>query len=877
MTRSALAALVLCLVLAAPSIAGDPAADQLVFTGAYAPGQNTLTYSNNVYSFTFTGDETLTYQVDLSDPKVAGGMLRIRELTSDSYPMDEGGVYFRDAAGSFWMPLATWSKTTLTGHSKSGNVLTLDYLMDFNGLHAFRYEIRSQGKQLRIRALDPSGSLTLANNFSGLYFGKSTGVENPVTVRMQGTLAMPLTLFRKKVGSKTDHYFTANMLDLFQTNSSDHTMGPVLAPVLGADSTTQAMDTRAGYLQLSNGKLAGPLDDAIILVVSSRIRDVLTDSTAPPSPYHTLLANRMILNLPSTNWPSYDAMFDQYLSLGMYSIAGYFFLEWSASADDPPAFQSNVGPDWVPAVDAANFDSMLQHGLAMGALLGSYTAFNCMPATAPGWVYDPSQFVKDAAGVAKNWLGYPLIGVEASGLHAASESAKLEDLGCTLAYLDIQTYGSIDKAPDGGHLDQTASSPWAKTNRKAFGAQKSWIDGMRGTLSGPLLGEGSIATLNSNMEFLYYGYVDSVQRTINTGGNVQANALPAGSPYAPTNWPIIPEYEWRVAVKNQVNHGNGFYERFFGPSDGPTIVEANGYPIFPLTQDAMDLYQAFLITYGHAGSLTTNGAKYATGGHITHPGAAQTYFMTNALQALYYLSPVKTISYRVGGAFKSFEEVLFDSESLDTFRHVPVQIDFQNGLRIVVNHGTVPLTINEGGVTYTLPAKTGWYAGTGNSWLVSFSAIPPGTGGKRIDYCKATGQYEYFNGRGAVSGYGGITTTAKRSKWKVTPTNLTVTEDAEGNLTSTTGTPPNLDAVMISPDDVILDEGERTGLKAVANFDNGGLLDVTTLLHWYSTQPDVATVNDRGVVTAVGSGETQIVAISLPFALLSVPATVSVP
>ncbi|HEX5011452.1 MAG TPA: Ig-like domain-containing protein [Planctomycetota bacterium] len=868
---------VLCLALASQASAGNPALDQLIFTGASSPGKNTLTFSGNVYSFTFKGDETITYQLDMSDPKVAGGMLRIRELTSDSYPMDEGGVCFRDAAGLYWMPSGTYKKTTLTGQSMSGTTLTLDYLLDFNGSHPFRYEIRSKGKQLRIRVIDLSNNLAVSDNFCGMLFGKATGIEHPVPVRMQGTLAMPITMFRKVVGSETDHYFTANMLDLFQCNSSDHTVGSMLNPVLGADSSTQCMDTVKGYVPLSNGKLAASLDDAVILVVSSRVRDVFVDSTAPDSPYHSLLSNRMILNLPSKNWGSYDQMFDQYLSLGMYSIAGYYFLEWSSSAIDPPAFDNSVGPDWSPAVDPVNFKSMLKHGLGSGALLGAYTAFNCMPATAPAWTYDASQIVKDATGIQKNWLGYPIIGVEASAAHAASESSKLKALGCNLAYLDIQTYGSIDKAPDGGHLDQSASSPWSKTNRKAFGAQKSWMDGMRTTLGGPLLGEGSICTLNSNMEYLYYGYVDSVQRAINTGGNAPAEDLPAGSPYAPTNWPIIPEYEWRVAVQRQVDHGNGFYGRFFGPSDGPGIVEANGEPIYPLTQDALDLYQAFLITYGHAGYVCTNGAKYTTGGYITHPDAAQTYFLTNALQSLYYNSPITTIAYFVGGSFKTFEDVLFDTESLETFRHVPVRMDFANGLRIVVNHRSTPLTIVEGGVSYTLPAESGWYAGTDDGSLLSFSAIPPGTGGKRIDYCKAKGQYEYFNGRGAVTGYGGIGTGYKLSKWTVKPSNLTVTENPAGDLVTSQGALPSLDLVIIMSDDVTLNAGDRTGLRAVATFDNGGLLDVTTLLEWHSTQPDVASVNNAGVVTALKSGQAKILAISAPGAgLISLPATVTV-
>ncbi len=878
MSRNRPAALVLCLGLAGPAFAQGPAADRLVFTGASAPGQNTLSFANNVYSFDFSGDEHLTWQIDLSDPKVAGGMLRIREVTSDSYPIDGGGPGFRDAGGLVWVPESNYTKTTLTGHSLSGNVLTLDFLLTFNGSHPFRYEIRAEGKQLRIRASDPTGSVVLADNFAGLAFGKSTGVENPVPIGMQGALAQPITMFRRVTAEGTQHFFTANMLDMFQSNASDYRISGLQAPIIGPDSTTYSLDTLAEYRAMTSGQLAAPLDDTLILVVSGRIRDVLLDSTAPATPYRSLLANRLFFSAPSSNWVSYDEMFELYLSLGMYSLAGYFFLDWSSSAIDPPSTAS-VGPDWWPAVDAAKFEPMLQDGTAMGALLGAYTAFNCLPATAPPWVYDATQIVKDGNGVDKTYygLGFPLLGVEASGLHAQAEAASLAAAGAGLAYLDIQTYGSISKGPDGGHLDQNASSPWAKTMRRGYAAQKMWFEDLRDALGGPLLGEGSIGTANSNMEFLYYGYSDSVQRCINTAGGTNAANLPAGSPYAPTNWPIIPEYEWRVAARKQVNHGNGFYERFFGPSDGPGIVQSDGLPIYPLTQEALDLYQAFLITYGHAGFLTTNGAKYATQGWVTHPAAAQTYFMTNALQVLYYGSPIATIRYFHDGAWKSFEQVVFATESLDSFRHVPVRLDFESGLRIVVNHGSTPLDISEDGIDYTLPARTGWWAGLGDGWLVAFSAIAPGTGGQRIDYCKATGQYEYFNGRGQVGGYGGLSTSDKLSTWTVTPTNLTVTEDSAGILTSLAGTAPPFDGVVILPEDVTLDVRGQAGLKAVASFSNGGLLDVTTLMEWHSSKPEVAIISEAGIVTAVDSGEAKIVAVALAGSLVSAPVTVTVP
>jgi hypothetical protein len=877
MAHGRVAALVLCLGLASPAFASDPSTHQLIFSGAAAAGQNTLSFASNAYTFTFTGDETISWKIDLADPKVAGGMLRIKELSSDSYPIDEGGVIFRDAAGAFSYPISNYKKSVLAGHSMSGGVLTLDYVLNLNGSHPFRYEIRAQGKQLRIRATDPTGSTAVGNNFCGLAYQKSTSVEHPVPIRMQGALGIPITMFRRATSSGTQRWFVANMLDFFQSNGTDYRIGPLIAPVITETTTTYSVDTATKYEPLSNGKLAAPLDDALVIAVSSKIRDVMLDSTAPLSPYRSLLSNRMVFDAPAIIWPKYRELFDLYASLGMHNLAGYFFFDWTQSALDPPG-PSSMGPDWAPAFDAANFEAMLHHGTSQGILLGAYNAFNCLPATAPGSVQDLTQVVRDAAGNPKTYfgMGFPLLGVEASGLHAKAESAALAELGANAVYLDIQTYGSISKGPDGGHLDQTANSPWAKTHRQGYAAQKAWFEEMRKTLDGPLLGEGSIAQANANMEWLYYGYVDSVQRCVNTGGSMDGWEYPAGSPEAPTNWPIIPEYEWRVAAKNQVNHGNGFYHRFFGPSDGLTVVEGDGTPIYPLTQDALDLYHAFTITYGHAGFAITEGVHSGSQGYVTHASAAQTYFMTNALQSLYFNTPISKIEYRHNGIWKTFEEVIFATESLESFRNVAVRLSFQNGLKIYVNHNkNGNLAITENGVNYTLPKKTGWWAGLGD-WLVAFSAIPPGTNSKRIDYCRATGQYEYFNGRGAVSGYGGITTTDKRSKWRVTPMNLTVTEDAAGKLASVMDLPPGFAGIQILPGDVDLAIGERAGLKAVAKFSNGGLLDVTMLLKWESTKPGVVSVTDSGIVTAKAKGNAKIVAVDLTGSLLSVPVPITV-
>jgi len=864
-------------ILSGAAHASDPATDKLVFTGNKSVGAYSITFANNKYSLGFAGDEVITYTIDLSDPQNAGGMLRIRELTSDSYPMDGAGFIFKDPGGLFWFPKDNYKKTTLIGHSASGKKLTLDYRLDFNGTHLVRYEITQEGKGLRVRMLDPTGNTNASSNFSGVVYGASTGVETPKLVRMQGTLAWPIVLFRKPTAQGNQHFFTANMLDMFQTNSCDYGLFNMNNPTIGADSIICNYTTSTQYKPMSNGMLAAPLDDTYLVIVSGRIKDVLLTSTAPPSPYHGLLVNRMVFNGPEHSWQWYLDMMDQYMSWGMYNLAGYLF-EWSGAIKDPPA-TINVGPDWYPALDPAKFAALMAKSRQYGILFGAYSAFNCVPQNAPSSVYHPEEFVRDAAGNVKTYtnLGFPLLGVEASGPHAQAEIGKLQASGASAVYLDIQTYGNLSKAPDGDHMDQQATSPWAKTLKQGFAAQKAWFAEMKDTLTGPLLGEGSIATVNSNQEFLWYGYVDSVQRCINTAGGANASTLPAGSPFAPTNYPIIPEYEWRVAAVEQVNHGNGFYDRFFGKSDGGTIVNmSTGLPNFPLSEDAQDLYQAFVISYGHSGYVTTNGNQQVSGeGYLSHAAAAKTYFMTNALQTYYFTSPIAAIRYLNGGEWKSFEEVLFASETTDTFRHIPIALQFANGLKIYVNHGSTSLNVTEGGVTYTLPAKTGYFAGL-PGLLTCFSAIAPGTNGKRIDYCRAPGQYEYFNGRGQVSAYGSISTAAKRSKWNVASTNVTITEDAGGMLAVAQGTKPAITNIVLVPGTSTMKKGDRVGLRAVAIFSNGSALDVTTYLDWFSAKKNVATVNSGGVIEAMDNGACKIYAMLPSGGTLAVPVNVKV-
>ena len=81
---------------------------------------------------------------------------------------------------------------------------------------------------------------------------------------------------------------------------------------------------------------------------------------------------------------------------------------------------------------------------------------------------------------------------------------------------------------------------------------------------------------------------------------------------------------------------------------------------------------------------------------------------------------------------------------------------------------------------------------------------------------------------------------------------------------------------MAAPAAGTLKVGDRMGLKSIGLFANGGMMDFTTLLGWYSTNPGVASVSTAGIVTAVGKGKTKIAAVGLGGSLLSNVVTVTV-
>lgn len=853
--------------------AGAQSGDHLVHVGAAAPGTVSTSFSSNVYHLSFTGDETLDYQINLADHPVARGILRVYEASSGCWPIHDGGAGWMLANGVVGAPQHLAQYTTLVNHYRTSDSVVLEFEDNADGgTHHRRYTFTLHGKSLQIRAQDLGGMTSYLSNFCGLLQGPTLEMESPSYLPIQGALATPIVSFLN--GSQ--RWFYGELLDMPASHSADYflDMDPIPS---GATSVMASMHSFNGYKRQSNGRVPAPLDDTLSITLSTRLRDVLAQPTQPVSPYRELLESRLMLALPSDHWTDYGALWNAFESWGLDEIAGYFF-HWSAGGPDTPGGE-HLGPDWYPALDPANFSSMVQAGTAKGYLLGGYMAFNIMPPTAPPGVWNPAQIAR--TDTLSNKLsvqyGLPMLATTSSQANAARECNLASQIyGLNMAYLDIQTYASPSKGADGDHLDQVAGSRLANTLQRALYEQKRWMRRMSDTYHGPLVGEGSIATRDSNMEWLWAGYCDSVQRVINTDRGLHASEMPAGDPASPTLWPIIPEFELRVMQKLQVNHGNGFPDRFFSRSDGSNFVNmSTGQPLYPMTEAMLDRYRVYEITYGKSSYVQCNGVFDGVGNYTRIADVVKEFYLMNELQRRYLASSILAIEYFDNGAYKTVEEMLGLAGSTAGLRDPRLRLRYASGLDVYLNHKSSAWSVTIAGTSYTIP-EDGFVAVQPGTGFVAFSAAAPGTGGARIDYCNAPGRYEFFDGRGAVNAYGGIDTGGlKLLRVRNLVHAVTVWETSSGALQTSTGTPPAIVNVTVEPTNPTVRAGHRVAVHAIANYAGGIWRDVTMLVDWSSSDTAVATINEGAALSAWNPGSVQIGCTSFGGAPV-VPATIVV-
>lgn len=825
-----------------------PEDDRLIHLGARAEGATSVVKEGDVWKLRFVGDESVEYQINMADSGIQGGLARVYEANSASWPIAYAGPGFRLANGAMATPAFLVPHCTLTLEYATADSVVLEYIDQFEGVHHRRHTYKLEGKTLRVRFESLNKAYrSFTSNYAGLWVDRSVGTDDPSLVKMQGSLATPIVRFE----NGAEQWFLGSMLDVTQSRAANWSLPQPSQVVETAGSIDFVHSTINGYVRNTGGTMNNVLDDTLSIVVTQKLADALVTPTTEASPYRRLFEQRttVLLGGDNTPWAAYLAHLDQLRDWGLDNLIVYTFNWWTGPE---PA------PEWYPAADPASMGTFGAAMHARGVPFGAYTYFGPMEPTSP--LYDPNKLAVDSNGVPKTEFGKSSMAETAvSGFVEAQVPAMVQDYSVTANFVDVGTYGTPDLSSGTDHIDQRLDSPYATSLREAILERKSWFRRMSEIVGGPLLGEGSHATQAANFEFVWAGYADSLQRNVNTGANVSSHDLPPGSPYAHQNWQVLPEYELRVFSQLQANHGNGFYNWFFGPNDGPGVWNyATGTPIFPLTTKALDRYRLYELTYGHSSYVITYGPYFPDGNSVGAGDMVLEGYLVGGLQEYYLGQGVKNIRYLYQGDWRTAEEVLALADgAMSAFVDPKLYVTFDNGLQMFLNHGAGNMTRNYDSVTYTIP-EDGFLAYLPGTDVLAFSSISSLSGGQRIDYGKFPGRWEVLDGRGNVTSYGGLTGASGNVVVENYARGLVLREDANGVMKTVSENPPALVAVTLDPAAPAIERGDEIGIRATARYANGARRDVTTLVDWTTSDSSLATIDESGVLRALREGRVDV-------------------
>lgn len=429
--------------------------------------------------------------------------------------------------------------------------------------------------------------------------------------------------------------FVGRYLDWTRTNAS----------VCGQDSSSYEAKT-------DNSR--NPLLDVGYVSVSPSVHEVLPNIPHPPSPYLELLGPRIMLDIWGHH---YDGTFQgDAVTLRELKDNGIDHLAIIQHSWQRFGYDVKL-PDHIPANPKLGGDEgMAEFGKAArecGYVWSVHENYIDLYPDAPS--YDPTaRVLRQDGSPSPAWFNRGT-GVQSYGLkcNRALEFARQnapeihQRYGTTAAYLDVHTC-----VPPWHQLDHEAGQPFAAMCRGKVQFDTELFQYMRDTHEGPLFGEGS-------NHFYWAGRCDGVE--------AQVRDREDHDPF--------PDFDLLKIHPQMVNHGMGYYERWFrrGYDHVPGLDSCAPFQI--------DKYRAQELSYGHAGFIgnlaTANVQWVAREHHLMHP-----------VQRLYGSGKVVSIEYEVAGYMVPAGIALaLDSRSRQYFR-------YDTGLELWVNWGEEPWAVS---------------------------------------------------------------------------------------------------------------------------------------------------------------------------------------
>lgn len=350
-------------------------------------------------------------------------------------------------------------------------------------------------------------------------------------------------------------------------------------------------------------------------------------------------------------------------------------------------------PDHHPANPAggseAEMAAFVAEARAAGMLLALHENYTDMypdhPPDYPSPLFDASAIALDSSGARR--LGWYQESTRQQAYRIAAgrmlDFARLESSAIAADYRPNAAYLDVNPGWNPGlAIDFNADSPDAPTFGASFDAHVALYDWIRENYDGPLFGEGGEGP--DRFDSYYAGAVDGVERQ--TEGRRAAT--------------VAPDYELRVVKPRMMNHGLGYYSRYF-------VDEGQGDVAYD--EAALDQYRAGEIAFGHAGFLGDGLGGVSAAALMRH--FAREYWLLQALQSRYADAEPVRILYDDGGALRTLGEAWRAGIDLVAAR---LLVEYEGGLTVRVNRDSARRTVHSGaGFSYEQGANGFGYAEEG--------------------------------------------------------------------------------------------------------------------------------------------------------------------
>ena len=324
-----------------------------VATGTVSSRKVPLAGPGSRYYFRFEGSETIEYEIDTSASPVRQGLLHVRETTTDSLPLEVGGLGWRNFSGDIETPLfhSTQAQVELYHefYDEQNRMLELKYREERNGVVTHKtYEFRLVGKVLKVRAYaDPTHTAYL-DNYARFEPGPSERTLDPVEQHVPFMDNAVVVQFDLPGGGSA---FYSLYLDYYASNGvglPNEVVIPPSYPPIDTGETEQ--DSYEHFYSLTSRRGTGltshpftilqPVDDTLNLIVTSQIEETFPIPSHYRSPYYLLTSGRMTLRGTSNAldvWDKYRQLYDDMSSWGMADmvIHQYQSRKWGSDIMTP--------------------------------------------------------------------------------------------------------------------------------------------------------------------------------------------------------------------------------------------------------------------------------------------------------------------------------------------------------------------------------------------------------------------------------------------------------------------------------------------------------------------------------------------------------------